>query len=157
MSTKTMNATINKLKKANENRDILATSALQNKTEKAAATQSNTQKNNVRQRASGNKVALPVNVRKSMIEDILKGLLLSEISQGEALINLRVNILGLKQDDYAKLVKLSRKTISDIENNKGNSSEDVLNKAFKPFGLKAGLVPVSPSILKNLISQKSII
>ncbi|MGU3414186.1 helix-turn-helix transcriptional regulator [Enterobacteriaceae bacterium C34A] len=74
-----------------------------------------------------------------------------KLSQGEALRLLRIEVLGLKQDSYAHLVDVSRKTISDIENNRGNYSVDVMNKVFRPFGLKVGLVPVSTSLLNSLL------
>ncbi|PRW24037.1 helix-turn-helix domain protein [Enterobacter hormaechei] len=78
--------------------------------------------------------------------------MLEKITQGEALKRLRVEVLGLKQDEYAKLVSVSRKTLSDVENNRGNYSADVINKIFKPFGLQTGLVPVSKSLIASLFS-----
>ncbi len=108
---------------------------------------------NSRIRASSNKAQLTAITRKEVIENIIKALLYSEISQGEALLRLRLNVTGLKQGDYAKLVNVSRKTISDIENNKGNPSGDILNKVFKPIGLKVGLIPSSPTILQNILTK----
>ncbi|MCK6826168.1 helix-turn-helix domain-containing protein, partial [Enterobacter kobei] len=65
---------------------------------------------------------------------------------------LTVEVLGLKQDEYAKLVSVSRKTLSDVENNRGNYSADIINKIFKPFGLQTGLVPISKSLIASLFS-----
>ena len=45
------------------------------------------------------------------------------------------------QDSYAKLVGVSRRTLSDIENNNANLSVKTLNQVFIPFGLKIGLLP----------------
>lgn len=73
-----------------------------------------------------------------------------DLTQGKALKMLRVDVLGLKQDAFANLVSVSRKTLSEIENNKGNYSSDVINKVFKPFGLKVALVPTSRSMLADL-------
>ncbi|CAH8189750.1 hypothetical protein VAEU17_190060 [Vibrio aestuarianus] len=72
--------------------------------------------------------------------------------------NLRINILGLKQDVFARLVDVSRKTLSDIENGRGSYNTEILNKVFKPFGLKVGLLPSSPDVLRSLlISLKDIL
>lgn len=105
-----------------------------------------------RQKASKNTKPIATMERKEAMNAIIKRLLLDEISQGQALKALRVSILGMKQDDYAKLVSVSRKTISDVENDKGNYTYDVINKVFKPFGLKAGLKPVNFSMFNTFLS-----
>ncbi len=51
------------------------------------------------------------------------------------------NVLGLSQEQYANLVGISRRTLTDIEQDKGKLTQSVLDKVFKPLGLKAGLVP----------------
>jgi DNA-binding XRE family transcriptional regulator len=79
--------------------------------------------------------------------------LLGELTQGQALKNLRINILGLKQDVFARLVDVSRKTLSDIENDRGSYNTEILNKVFKPFGLKVGLIPSSPNFLNALLKE----
>jgi DNA-binding XRE family transcriptional regulator len=84
----------------------------------------------------------------------MRALISGEISQGEALKALRINVLGLKQDAFAKMVSVSRKTLSEVENDKGNYTSDVINKLFKPFGLKVGLVPVSQQVLSTLFFNK---
>ncbi|WP_323079341.1 helix-turn-helix transcriptional regulator [Klebsiella quasipneumoniae] len=76
--------------------------------------------------------------------------MLGAISQGEALKKLRVEVLGLRQDEYARLVDVSRKTLSDVENDKGNYSAEIINKIFKPFGLETGLVPISKTLISSL-------
>lgn len=78
-------------------------------------------------------------------------LLFSDITQGDALIQLRIQVLGINQEKYAKLVNVSRKKLSDIENNRGNPSVEVLNKVFKPFGLNVGWIPISSTVLKNML------
>jgi len=71
----------------------------------------------------------------------LKRLYLGEISEGELLSYLRKDLLKVSQESYAKLVGVSRRTLSDIENNNANLSVKTLNQVFKPFGLKIGLLP----------------
>ncbi|MCT6515733.1 MULTISPECIES: helix-turn-helix transcriptional regulator [Enterobacterales] len=91
--------------------------------------------------------------RKELINQTMFQLLFGEISQGEALKILRIKVLGLNQERYAKLIHISRKTLSEIENGKGNYSADIINKAFKPFGLKIGLIPYSPHVLLSLLKD----
>ncbi|MEG5692412.1 helix-turn-helix transcriptional regulator [Enterobacter quasihormaechei] len=105
-----------------------------------------------RQRVSQGLTRISTLDRQAVLHAAIRDILLGKISQGEALKRLRVEVLGLKQDEYAKLVSVSRKTLSDVENNRGNYSADVINKIFKPFGLQTGLVPVSKSLIASLFS-----
>ena len=93
--------------------------------------------------------------RNNMMNAVSQQLLTGELTQGEALKLLRMNVLGMKQDAYARLVKVSRKTISDIENNKINNSIETVNKVFKPFGLQMGLLPISRTRLHTLLTTES--
>ncbi|WP_413530734.1 helix-turn-helix transcriptional regulator [Rahnella inusitata] len=61
--------------------------------------------------------------------------------------------MGLKQDIFAKLTGVSRKTLSEVENDKGNYTSDIINKVFKPFGLEVGLVPTSRHTLSALFKE----
>lgn len=105
-----------------------------------------------RPKASKNTTSVSASERKTEANKIIKQLLHGELTQGQALKMLRVNILGLKQDVFSKLVDISRKTLSDIENDRGSYNTEVLNKVFKPFGLKVGLLPTSPEVLKSLLT-----
>ncbi|HCH02750.1 MAG TPA: hypothetical protein DEV85_12785 [Vibrio sp.] len=78
---------------------------------------------------------------------------MGELTQGQALKELRSSVLGVKQDTFAKMVGVSRKTISEIENDRGVFKTDILDTAFKPFGLKVGLIPVSSSLLNSVLSS----
>lgn len=49
--------------------------------------------------------------RKNVIYSTAQKLLHGELTQGQALKALRVEVLGLTQDEYANLVKVSRKTL----------------------------------------------
>ncbi|HDR1185231.1 TPA: helix-turn-helix transcriptional regulator [Pasteurella multocida] len=90
--------------------------------------------------------------RKKVRNEIIQAMLMGELSQGEALRKLRIEMFGINQQHYIQLVKVSRQTLSNIENDKGNYSVETINKVFKPFGLELGLVPVSKVLLKELFS-----
>ncbi|WP_407322704.1 helix-turn-helix transcriptional regulator [Klebsiella variicola] len=95
-----------------------------------------------RQRVSAGLKKVKTVDRQAVIHAIIHDIMLGAISQGEALKKLRVEVLGLRQDEYARLVDVSRKTLSDVENDKGNYSAEIINKIYKPFGLETGLVPI---------------
>ncbi len=77
--------------------------------------------------------------REDYLKSLLEKLNHQEMTAGQVLATLRKNILNMNQESYATLVGLSRKTISDIENDTGKQTLPVLNSAFKPFGLTFGL------------------
>lgn len=95
-----------------------------------------------RKRASKQSDSVNTVERKSAIHAVTQQLLRGELSQGQALKTLRVEVLGLTQDEYANLVKVSRKTLSDVENDRGSYKTEVLNRLFRPFGLKVGIVSI---------------
>ena len=105
-----------------------------------------------RQRVSAGLKKVKTVDRQAVIHDIIHDIMLGAISQGEALKKLRVEVLGLRQDEYARLVDVSRKTLSDVENDKGNYSAEIINKIYKPFGLETGLVPISKRIISYLFN-----
>ncbi|CAM4437114.1 helix-turn-helix transcriptional regulator [Vibrio agarivorans] len=115
---------------------------------------SSTQTKGVQKRASKNAKAVSVLERQSRINKVIHALLIRDLTQGQALKELRMEVLGIKQDAFAKMVGVSRKTISEIENDRGAFKTDILDKVFKPFGLKVGLVPVSASLLNSALKEQ---
>lgn len=107
----------------------------------------------IRQRVSPNQSTISPLDRQAVLHAAIRDLLLGNITQGQTLKKLRVEVLGLNQDAYAELVGVSRKTVSDVENDKGNYSSEIVNKIFKPFGLRTGIVPVSKNLMVSLLSQ----
>lgn len=103
------------------------------------------------ERVSKGEKPFSIERRNEIIRIITKAMLKGDVSQGNALKALRINILKSNQDGFGKIVGVSRKTISDIENNKGNCTLDVLNVVFRPFGLRVGLIPLSIDALKKVL------
>ena len=62
-----------------------------------------------------------------------------EISEGDLLAHMRKRVLKKSQEDYAAIVSVSRRTLSDIERGRGNVSIETLNRVFHPIGLRMGL------------------
>ena len=72
----------------------------------------------------------------ALLERIPKG----ELTLGQATKEMRL-LLGMTQEEYgAKVVGLSRKIVSAIENDKHNPELETLKKIAKPFGLQVGFV-----------------
>ena len=72
--------------------------------------------------------------RQQILIDLYLQYLKQEITTGELLKYLRKNVLGMSQEQYANLVGISRRTLSDIELNKGSLSQSIMDKVLKPLG-----------------------
>ncbi|OBX77048.1 transcriptional regulator [Moraxella atlantae] len=88
-----------------------------------------------RQRASDTPPDLQGLSRTQARDQVIEQFMQGDLTQGELLKKLRIEVLGIKQEEFAKLVKVSRKTISDVENDNGNYSINTINQIFRPFGL----------------------
>ena len=89
--------------------------------------------------------------RQQLLINLYTQYLLGEITQGQLLNYLRKTVLCLSQEKYATLVGISRRTLTDIEQDKGGQTQHVLDKVFKPLGLKMGLVPIHTHVIKKII------
>ena len=67
---------------------------------------------------------------------------------------LRKKDLGISQTCYAEFIRVSRRTLSDIEQNKGSQAQGIIDKTFKPFGIKSSLTPIQPHIACYLLVGK---
>jgi transcriptional regulator with XRE-family HTH domain len=63
-----------------------------------------------------------------------------ELTLGDAVRFLRAGFLRKTRPEFAKLLKVSEPALAQLESNKGNPTLDTLNRIFKPFGLRIGLV-----------------
>ena len=88
--------------------------------------------------------------RQQILIDLYCQYLKQHITMGELLMYLRKNVLGMSQEQYANFVGISRRTLSDIELNKGKLSQSILDKVFKPLGLQTGLVPIPLNIVEKI-------
>ena len=73
--------------------------------------------------------------RQQLLIDLYTQYLFGKITLGQLLSYLRKNVLGLTQEKYAAMVGISRRTLTDIEQDKGQLTQIVLDKVFKPLGL----------------------
>lgn len=80
------------------------------------------------------------NEQQEIIQELLAAYQRQELSAGQILKILRKDIMEMSQTDYAKMIGISRRTLSDLEQDLGSPTFHVFNAAFQPFGLQAGLV-----------------
>lgn len=55
------------------------------------------------------------------------------------------------QTRYAELVGISRRTLTDIEHDKGSQAQSITDKVFQPLGMKAGLTPIHSHTAKRVM------
>ncbi|SDB87257.1 helix-turn-helix domain-containing protein [Acinetobacter boissieri] len=94
---------------------------------------------------------IPTEDRQQLLIQTYIQYLTGQLSQGELLQYLRKSILGLTQQQYATLVNVSRRTLTNIEQNQGHQTQQVLDKVFKPLGLKTGLIPTHAHIIDKVL------
>ncbi|WP_089709518.1 helix-turn-helix domain-containing protein [Halomonas daqiaonensis] len=90
--------------------------------------------------------------REAALVALLKQCYAGELTEGQLLRALRREVLGLSQTRYAELVGISRRTLSDLEGDKGNVTLDVMNRVFKPLGLQVGLLPRQRRLLEQALA-----
>ena len=89
--------------------------------------------------------------RQQLLIDLYTQYLLGTMTQGQLLSYLRKHVFGLTQEKYATMVGVSRRTLSEIEQDKGSPTQVVLDRVFKPLGLKSGLVMNHVHVTKKLL------
>ena len=87
-------------------------------------------------------MSMTVAERTVLIESIQEALAQGTLEIGEAVRRLRVEVTGLHQTQFAKMCKVSVRTLVHIEHGEGNQTLKSLNSVFRPFGLKMGVVRV---------------
>ena len=85
-------------------------------------------------------MTLSIDVRQAKIQSIEDDLAQGKITLGEAVKRFRVDVTQLQQTQYARMCKISVRTLIQIEHDEGNPTLKSLNAVFKPFGLQMGVV-----------------
>ena len=85
---------------------------------------------------------LTVLERMALIDSIKESLADGTLEIGDAVRRLRVEVTGLHQTQFAKMCKISVRTLVHIEHGEGNQTLKSLNAVFRPFGMKMGVVRI---------------
>lgn len=92
--------------------------------------------------------------REAALVMLLKRFYAGELTDGQLLRALRRDVLGLSQTRYATLVGISRRTLSDLEGDKGNVTLEVKSRVFRPLGLEVSLMPRKRSLLESALGAE---
>ncbi|MFZ5961233.1 helix-turn-helix transcriptional regulator [Pseudomonas knackmussii] len=116
---------------------------------------------------------LSLEERQNILDDIKAQSAMGKESLGTSLRRIRLEITGLDQATFAKMCKMTVRTLSSLENDKGNPTVNTLNSILRPFGMgmtlgsiyrdendhKLGNEPATPqkrgANLKRLASRKA--
>ncbi|MEX1199076.1 MAG: helix-turn-helix domain-containing protein [Pseudohongiellaceae bacterium] len=86
------------------------------------------------------KDTLSPEAREALLLEWLDAVHGGEMTEGQLLRRVRKEVLDMNQSRYADLAGVSRRTLSDIERDTGQQTVSVLNRVYRPLGLKTGLV-----------------
>ena len=88
-------------------------------------------------------MTLTIDTRQLIIESIEADLAQGKITLGGAVKRFRINVTQLQQTQFARMCKISVRTLIQIEHGEGNPTLKSLNAVFNPFGLQMGVVRLS--------------
>lgn len=77
--------------------------------------------------------------RREVIHDIQLQVAEGDLSYGKAIRRLRKEAMGVPQDVFAMICKISTRTLADIEADVGNPSMHLIGAVFKRFGMRLSL------------------
>jgi len=80
--------------------------------------------------------------RGALIDSIQQELAAGRLPLGDAVRRLRSEVTGLHQSQFARMCRISLRTLIHIEHGDGNPTLKSLNAVFKPFGLQMGVLVV---------------
>ncbi|MCT7942970.1 helix-turn-helix domain-containing protein [Shewanella holmiensis] len=98
---------------------------------------------------------LPSSVKDELMKSICIELITSQITTGKALQRLRTEMLFANQEQYAKMVGITRKALSEIEGDKSKASALVLGKALRGVGLELLVLPRDKFLQGQIIAYES--
>lgn len=87
-------------------------------------------------------MSMTVAERAVLLDSIQEVLNQGSLEIGEAVRRLRVEVTGMHQVKFAKMCKISVRTLVHIEHGEGNQTLKSLNAVFRPFGMKMGVVRI---------------
>ncbi|WP_158889642.1 MULTISPECIES: helix-turn-helix domain-containing protein [unclassified Pseudomonas] len=80
--------------------------------------------------------------RQRTLDDIREGLQSGRLSLGAGVRRLRREVTGLTQTDFARMARISLRTLRQLEQDEGNPTLATLQAVFRPFGLGMGVIPL---------------
>ncbi|MGF6126288.1 DNA-binding XRE family transcriptional regulator [Pseudomonas frederiksbergensis] len=87
-------------------------------------------------------MTMSVQERMILLDGVLEELANDTLAIHQAVRRLRVEVTGLNQSQFAKMCKISVRTLVHMEHGEGNQTLKSLNSVFKPFGMKLGVLRI---------------
>ncbi|MNJ56007.1 hypothetical protein D3C77_515340 [compost metagenome] len=78
--------------------------------------------------------------RAQVIDDVQRGIADGTWELGAGVGHLRVTVANLQQAQFARMCKISLRTLIQIEQGEGNPTLKSMNAVYRPFGLQMGVV-----------------
>ncbi|WP_429555965.1 helix-turn-helix transcriptional regulator [Pseudomonas frederiksbergensis] len=91
-----------------------------------------------------NEMGIAIKVEKDtdfIRQSVQTRLLMGTITLGDAVRRLRTEVSKLSQDDFAKLCKISRRTLGQVELDRGNPTMQTINLILEYFDLAICIRP----------------
>lgn len=85
-------------------------------------------------------MTVSIEIRGLLIESVMAGIADGSLELGAAVRRLRVEVAKMQQTQFAKMCKISVRTLIQIEQGEGNPTLNSLNAVFRPFGLQMGVI-----------------
>ncbi|MHA6198068.1 helix-turn-helix transcriptional regulator [Pseudomonas wadenswilerensis] len=85
-------------------------------------------------------MTVSIEVRGLLIKSVIDGIADGSLEVGAGVKRLRVEVAKLRQSDFARMCKISLRTLIQIEQGDGNPTLKSLNTVFRPFGLQMGVI-----------------
>ncbi|TDQ40155.1 helix-turn-helix domain-containing protein [Thiopseudomonas denitrificans] len=83
---------------------------------------------------------MDIDQRKQLLDEIARLQASGELTFGQATLRLRKEITGLQQERFARMCKISLRSLRQLEQDEGNPTLATLNAVFGLFGMRIGLV-----------------
>ncbi|MDM7862089.1 helix-turn-helix transcriptional regulator [Alteromonas sp. ASW11-36] len=93
--------------------------------------------------------------REKLLLEGYRNFMLGKLTRGQLLRQLRKSVLGMNQTAFAQLAGVSRRSLTQIENDACDFSEETLNRVFKIFGLRVGLQLRSEYQVRKLLERQN--
>lgn len=83
---------------------------------------------------------MDVQERRRFLEELSREFSAGTLSISDAVIRLREDVTGMRQEMFATMCKISLRTLRQLELGESNPTVQTLNAVFKPFGMQVGIV-----------------
>lgn len=85
-------------------------------------------------------MTVSIDARGLLIDSVREAIADGSLELGAAVRQLRTEVAKMQQTQFARMCKISVRTLIQIEQGEGNPTLKSLNAVFKPFGLQMGVV-----------------